>query len=70
MLYRPRLWHIKTERDLRKYFEKHAGYMENQQCYHCAGIVSDDTHILWQKLVKEWREDKKQYIKDELKKDA
>ena len=69
-MYRPRLWHIKTEKALWKYFENNAGYNESTQAYQCAGIVSDDTRQLWLKLVEAWKEDKKTYIKDRLRKDA
>ena len=57
MLFRPRLYHIKSEKKLWKYFEEYAGFNENMQAYVCAGIVSSDTRDLWLKLVEEWKQD-------------
>jgi hypothetical protein len=56
-LWRPRLFHIKDEEELRKYFEENARYNEQEDIYVCAGIVSDDTIKLYQKLKKAWKDD-------------
>lgn len=55
--FRPRLFHIENEEQLREYFNENAGYNFEMQIYQCAGVVSDDTAILWEKLFLEWRKD-------------
>lgn len=57
MAFRPRLYSIPNERALWKYFEKNAGYLQNEQIYTVAGIYSDDTATLYKKLLEAWKED-------------
>ena len=57
MNFRPRLYHIKNEKKLWKYFEENAGYDESLKVYKCAGIGSSDTRDLWLRLVEEWKKD-------------
>jgi len=57
MSYRPRLFSIPNERALWRYFEKSAGYLENERVYTIAGIYSEDTSSLYRKLVEAWKED-------------
>ena len=68
MGFRNKLSHIKTGKKLFGYFSDNARYMEDQQSYYCAGIYSDDTGKLFQKLKVEWIKDKKNDVKRMLKK--
>lgn len=56
-MFRPRLFHIKTEDELFKYFSKNAGYIEKYDTYQCAGIYANDTRKLFLKLIEEWKKD-------------
>lgn len=64
MAFRPRLYSIPNERALWKYFEKNAGYLQNEQVYVVAGIYSDDTATLYKKLVAAWKEDREFHKKE------
>jgi hypothetical protein len=55
-LFRPRLYGIKSEKALFKYFEKHAG-SDGNGVYHCAGIIAHGTDVLFQLLKEEWKKD-------------
>ena len=65
MAFRPRLYSIPNENALWKYFEKNAGYLQNEQIYTVAGIYSDDTATLYKKLLIAWKEDR-EFHKQEL----
>ena len=67
-MFRNKLSQIKTEKKLFEYFSKNARYVEDQQSYYCAGIYSDDTRKLFQKLKVEWIKDKKNDVKRMVKK--
>lgn len=66
MGWRPRLYHIKDEDELFEYFAENAGYLEQDELYHVAGIYSDDTARLFNKLKIEWKEDIRQHTKELL----
>lgn len=66
MSWRPRLYHIDNEDKLFEYFVENAGYLEQDDLYHCAGLYSDDTAQLFDKLKAEWKEDIKQHTKELL----
>lgn len=69
MFFRPRLYSIPNERALWEYFEKNARYLPAEQTYVCAGVCSDDTARLFQKLKEEWKKDIEVH-KEELIQDA
>jgi hypothetical protein len=54
-LYRPRLYNIKSKKALFAYFKKTAGYGDG--VYHCAGIVANNTAVLFRLLEEEWKKD-------------
>ena len=56
-MFRPRLYSIPDEKALWEYFEKNARYLPSEQVYSCAGVCSDDTARLFQKLKEEWKKD-------------
>jgi hypothetical protein len=65
------LSHIPDVKALHKYFSKNARYNEDapaDSIYSCAGLFAGDTHTLFQKLEKAWKEDIKQH-KPEKKED-
>lgn len=55
--FKPRLFHIKNEKTLWKFFERHAGYNSEMQIYLCAGVAASDTRVLWEKLIEAWKND-------------
>ena len=55
-MYRPRLYHLKSEKELFEYFSSHAGFIQDG-LYECAGIIACDTSELFKKLKKEWKKD-------------
>ena len=57
MVWRNKLSHIKTEKELFEYFEKYASFDTNAKVYICAGLASDDTKKLFIKLKDEWEND-------------
>ena len=56
-VFRPRLYHIKNEKELREYFAENAGYSEQFGMYMCAGVFAEKIDGLWDKLVVEWKKD-------------
>jgi len=65
MAFKPRLFSIPNEKELWKYFEKNARYLEDNEIYSVAGIYSDDTATLFKKLKNAWIEDIESH-KDEI----
>jgi len=54
--FRPRLYHIKHEKELFQYFTENAGLVD-EGVYRCAGIYANDTKVLFEKLKNEWKKD-------------
>lgn len=64
--FRSRLYHIKNEKELFKYFTENARFVD-EGVYACAGIYANDTGVLFEKLKKEWTKDIKLRAKQLLK---
>ena len=58
-MFRNKLSHIDTEKQLFNYFCRNAGWQENCSAYYCAGLYASDTADLFKKLKKAWKEDRK-----------